>query len=299
MLIATDLDGTLLSPRGTLTDRTRAAIAAAERAGVPVVPVTARQIYGVTELRGGLGRWALCSNAAICWDLHAGTVLFRRTMAAEVTRRFARALSAAAPGTVFAAIQDDGRIFASQDGYARLCVFADHHRDPATMPALSLDEVTGSDCLKLVARHPRLSVAELTAVAESLRMDDAVHVTSSGAGMLEVSAAGVTKDTGVAMLADHLGMTRADVVAFGDGENDVELLAWAGRSWAVANAVPAAIAAADRIAGSNAEDGVARVIESLLAEPALPAGTGAGCDPGPGSSGAAGGDWSHGVAEES
>ncbi|MCI1749086.1 MAG: Cof-type HAD-IIB family hydrolase [Acidipropionibacterium sp.] len=271
MLIATDLDGTLLSPRGTITDRTREAVAAAERAGVPVVPVTARQLYGLTDLREGLGRWALCSNAAICWDLHAGTVLFRRTLPAPVCRRFARALSAAAPGTVFAAIQDDGRTFASQEGYAALCVFSDHHRDPAAMPALSLDEVTGFDCLKLVARHPRLSVAELTAIASALPEADAVHVTSSGAGMLEVSAAGVTKETGVAMLADRLGMGRADVMAFGDGENDVELLAWAGRSWAMANAVPAAIAAADALAPSNAEDGVAQVIESLLAENLRPA----------------------------
>ncbi|AZZ41396.1 HAD family phosphatase [Acidipropionibacterium jensenii] len=265
MLIATDLDGTLLSPDGSISPRTRSAVAAAEKAGVPVVPVTARQLYGLTDLRDGLGRWALCSNGAICWDLHAGTVLFSLPMTGEVARRFATALSAAAPGTVFAAIQDDGNFFASQAGYPELCTFSDHHRDPAGMPRMSLAEVTATDCLKLVARHPSLTVAQLGAVAASVADPHQVHITSSGAGMLEVSAAGVTKDTGVSMLAERFGMTRSDVVAFGDGDNDVELLSWAPRSWAVANAVPAALAAADRVAPSNAEDGVAQVIESLLA----------------------------------
>lgn len=265
MLIATDLDGTLLSPEGTISARTRAAIAAAEAAGVPVVPVTARQLYGLTGIREGLGRWALCSNGAICWDLHAQTVLFALPMTSAVARRFATALSQAAPGTVFAAIQDNGQYFASQAGYPDLCVFSDHHRDPAEMPTLSLAEVTGAECLKLVARHPRLSVPQLSRIAEAVADPAEVHITNSGAGMLEVSAAGVTKDTGVAMLAERLGMTRADVVAFGDGDNDVELLAWAPRSWAVANAVPAALAAANHRAPSHAEDGVAQIIESLVA----------------------------------
>ena len=55
MLIATDLDGTLLTPEGTISPRTRDAIRAAERVGVPVVPVTARQIYGIEKWRDDLG----------------------------------------------------------------------------------------------------------------------------------------------------------------------------------------------------------------------------------------------------
>jgi len=265
MFIATDLDGTLLTPSGTISARSAAAIAAAEEAGVPVVPVTARQLYGLDDLRSRLGRWALCSNGAVCWDLHAETVLFHLETSAEVASTFARELLAVEPRTRFASIQRDGAFFASQAGYADLCVFTDHHRDPAGMPRMSLTEVTATDCLKLVARHPSLSVAQLGAVAASVADPHQVHITGSGAGMLEVSAAGVTKDTGVSMLAERFGMTRSDVVAFGDGDNDVELLSWAPRSWAVANAVPAALAAADRVAPSNAEDGVAQVIESLLA----------------------------------
>lgn len=265
MLIATDLDGTLLTPEGTISPRTKAAIRAAEEAGTPVVPVTARQIYGIERWRSDLGRWALCSNGAICWDLHDGTVLFRRLLPAAVARRFAEGLLRAAPGTRFLAIRDDGHTFASQAGYAELTSFADHSRDPGTMPALDLDEVLGGDCLKLVARHPSLPIAELSRLADGLGMSDEVHVTTSGKPMLEVSPAGVTKDAGLETLCDHLGIDPRDTVAFGDGANDVEMLAWAGQSWAMANAVPEAVAAADHRARSNAEDGVARVIEELLA----------------------------------
>lgn len=266
MLIATDLDGTLLTPAGTISARTASTIAAAEEAGVPVVPVTARQLYGLDGLRSQLGRWALCSNGAVCWDLRAETVLFHLEMSAGVASAFAHELLDAEPRTRFAAIQRDGGYFASQTGYPDLCVFTDHHRDPADMPRLSIAEVVAEPALKLVARHPGLSVDELAEVAARLPSAGKVHLTSSGAGMLEISAVGVTKSAGLELLAEHLGMTRADVMAFGDGDNDVEMLEWAGRSWAVANAVPAALEAAGNRAPSNAEDGVAQVIESLLAK---------------------------------
>lgn len=86
-----------------------------------------------------------------------------------------------------------------------------------------------------------------------------------GPPMLEISAKGVAKDSGLSMLCDHLGIEQRGTVAFGDGANDVEMLAWAGDSYAMAHAVPLAVAAARHRAPSNAEDGVAQVIEKLLA----------------------------------
>lgn len=264
MLIATDLDGTLLAPDGTISPRTYDAIRAAKKAGVQVVPVTARQIYGIEKWRDGLGRWALCSNGAICWDLQAHTVLFRQLMSAAVANEFAHRLLAAAPGIRFLTIKDDGFAFASQRGYAELTTFADHSREPSEMPALELGEVLDGDCLKMVARHPDLPIEELTACAASVGMADEVHVTTSGKSMLEISAKGVTKDSCLSMLCDHLGIDQGDTVAFGDGANDVEMLAWAGDSYAMANAVPSALEVARHQAPSNADDGVARVVEKLL-----------------------------------
>ena len=164
---------------------------------------------------------------------------------------------------MFATIRDDGEEFVSQTGYAELADVADHNRDPRTMPSLPLEDVVAQDCLKLVARHPSMPVDELARLAVSVGGDQ-VHVTTSGVPMLEISPAGVTKDSGLALLCEHLGVDRADVVAFGDGANDVEMLTWAGTSWAVGNAVAQAKEAADHVAESNDDDGVAQIVEGLL-----------------------------------
>jgi hydroxymethylpyrimidine pyrophosphatase-like HAD family hydrolase len=87
---------------------------------------------------------------------------------------------------------------------------------------------------------------------------------SGGSGLLELSAAGVCKAEALADWCTGLGVGPDGVVAFGDAPNDAPMLAWAGRSFAVANAHPEAALAAKGRCGSNAEDGVAAAIESLL-----------------------------------
>ena len=82
--------------------------------------------------------------------------------------------------------------------------------------------------------------------------------------LLELSALGVNKATTLARLAERWDITPDEVVAFGDMPNDVELLRWAGCWFAVGNAHPLALEAADRHAPSIKDDGVAQVIEELL-----------------------------------
>lgn len=82
--------------------------------------------------------------------------------------------------------------------------------------------------------------------------------------MVEIAAEGVSKARGLARLCADLGVDAADVVAFGDALNDVEMLQWAGTAIAVGNASEAVKLAADRVTADNAEDGVAQVLEDLL-----------------------------------
>ncbi len=97
-LIATDLDGTLLRPDLRLSPRTLRALAAARAAGIPVVPVTARQPRGLRPIAraAGFGGWTLCGNGALCVHLGTGEVLFEAHVAADVQRAVAEALSARA-----------------------------------------------------------------------------------------------------------------------------------------------------------------------------------------------------------
>ncbi len=265
-LVATDLDGTLLRDDLSTSRRTRAALDAARRAGVLVVPVTARQPIGVRHIAedAGFEEWAICSNGSLGIHLTTGELLFEEPITVAAQQRLVAALAERVPGLLHVSVRDGGEGFVAQEGYAALARFEDHKRDVSTMGGHTLVEVLAEPSLKLVVRHPELGVPELLRAARELGHDD-VALTHSGAPFLEVMAAGVDKAWGVARLCERLGIDREDVVAFGDAPNDVEMLAWAGHGVAVANAVPEAREAADEVTASNEDDGVALVLERLLA----------------------------------
>jgi len=96
------------------------------------------------------------------------------------------------------------------------------------------------------------------------RLAGRLHISKSLPYFLELAAAGVTKGSGLDFLAERLGFTRAETIAFGDGENDVELVDWAGYGIAVANAHPRVRAVASWVCPSAADEGVAQVLEALL-----------------------------------
>ena len=83
-------------------------------------------------------------------------------------------------------------------------------------------------------------------------------------GLMEISAAGVTKGVALARLCALRGVDPDDVIAFGDMPNDLPMLAWAGTSYAVANAHPSVRQAADHVAPANDDDGVASVLSELF-----------------------------------
>jgi Cof subfamily protein (haloacid dehalogenase superfamily) len=101
-------------------------------------------------------------------------------------------------------------------------------------------------------------------VVMKARFDGRLYIAKSLPHFLEFAAPGVTKAAGLAFVAERLGFSREATVAFGDGENDVELLEWAGYGVAVANAHERVLAVADFICPSVDEEGVAQVIEALL-----------------------------------
>jgi Cof subfamily protein (haloacid dehalogenase superfamily) len=270
-LIATDLDRTLLTGDGTVSPRTRAALDAATAAGIPVVPATARNPVGLQHLQPetGFRDWALCSNGAFGVHLSTRELLFADELPAGIIGRFVRTLDRAVPGVRYAAVRDAGEQFVAQEGYADLATFADHKRDPAAMHGESLATVTGASALKLVFRHATISSADLFDIARGLvgsgTLDGAdFEMTMSGAPFVEVMASGVSKASGLTQLCARLGVRQSEVLAFGDGLNDREMLAWAGHGVAVANADDAVKDIADAVTGSNDEDGVAQVLERIL-----------------------------------
>jgi Cof subfamily protein (haloacid dehalogenase superfamily) len=96
------------------------------------------------------------------------------------------------------------------------------------------------------------------------RFDGRLYISKSLPYFLEFASPEVTKASGLQFVVERLGLGAGRTVAFGDGENDVELLGWAGFGIAVANAHPRVLAAADWVCPSAEEEGVAQVIEALL-----------------------------------
>jgi Cof subfamily protein (haloacid dehalogenase superfamily) len=96
------------------------------------------------------------------------------------------------------------------------------------------------------------------------RFGSRLYISKSLPYFLELAAPGVTKGAGLDFLAERLGFTRAETIAFGDGENDVELVDWAGYGIAVENAHPRVRAVASWVCPSAADEGVAQVLEALL-----------------------------------
>ena len=117
---------------------------------------------------------------------------------------------------------------------------------------------------KLLVRHPAMDFAEVAERARRAVGEDAV-VTWAGLRLVEISAAGVTKAFALERLCRRLGVAPAEVVAVGDMPNDLAMLAWAGTGVAVANATREVLDAADEVTAANTDDGVALLLERILA----------------------------------
>ncbi len=265
-LIASDVDGTLLGTTHRLSERTIATLAAARDAGIAVVPVSGRQPFSITEaLAGTFLAEGLCigSNGAVGVHQATGEVLFEDLLSPAAQRQLFAAMDARLPGCRAASVRDGGDSFFPQEGYVALMNPGDHNRAASVLPEYPLGEVLGGASVKFVIRHPDASADDLLAAAREAGVPG-VHPTTSGVPFLEVSAASVTKASGLEQLCRRLGVERHEVVSFGDNNNDAEMLAWAGIGVAMGNAVPEALAAADQVTDHVDADGVAAWIERHL-----------------------------------
>lgn len=257
-LVATDLDGTLVRKDGSVSDYTRSVLTRLDERGIPVIFVTGRPMRWaelVFEHVGSHGL-AIISNGALVWDVAAGLPRMERAMAPELVVKVANVLRDAVPGSNFAIETMHG-------------LGLDHEFMPRFPPAddvrrAPLEELVDGPVLKLLARHEELSPGDYWSLAEKA-VGDLVTVTwSSSTALLEISAAGVTKASTLAMVCDEMGIGADEVIAFGDMPNDLPMLTWAGTSYAMADAHPSVVSCASHIAPSHEDDGVARVLTEVF-----------------------------------
>jgi hypothetical protein len=260
-LIACDLDGTLLTPEGGISPRTAAVLARAKAAGARIVPATGRPIRGVLEVLAhpALRGLAVCSNGAVLYDYAEDRVLAASTITAQQLKAAIGAALSAVPGCTFAVDRLD-----PESLLPTAMLTGPDYRHAWPEPAAAetdLDDLASEPVTKLLVRHIGMTSEDLAARLAPL-LDGEVGVTFSVPnGMVEIVPGGVTKSVGLARLAEAAGFPPPRTIAFGDMPNDIDMLRSADHGVAMSNAHPDVVAVADEVTASNAEDGVALVLE--------------------------------------
>ncbi|HJX44063.1 MAG TPA: HAD family hydrolase [Geodermatophilus sp.] len=268
-LVATDLDGTLLSSDGVVTPRTRAALEACWDAGIPVVGVTGRGPRLLDSVHAALaGRGiAVLAQGGFVVDLERDEVLRTVGLPREQATAVIERIESVA-GDLVVAVED-----AAEQGEVHSALRVQHGFDwPYPEPAHLLPRhqvlPTGA-VLKVFLRSSTLGQDELLARARRVVDPVEAELTHAGLGFIEVLPPGVTKATGLAVALARYDVGLGDVLAFGDMPNDLPMIGAVtdagGRAVAVANAHPAVRAAAGRLTGGHDADGVAHYLEAVLA----------------------------------
>ena len=261
-LVATDLDGTLLRSDDTVSERTRDALAAATAAGAAHLVVTGRAVPWTRHILDELGYdgLAVCGQGAQVYDAGAHRLLTSVTLDRQLAGVALAKIEAEVGPLYLAASRDglDGEVLTGP-GYAL------KGRLPA-VPFTDAGDLWAAPLNKIYIQHPTLSDDEL-AEAATRAAGGFVTVTMAGAGIVELLPLGLSKATGLSLAARRLGVKPAETIAFGDMPNDLPMFAWSARGVAMANGHAELRAVADEVTASNDEDGIAVVLERLLAQP--------------------------------
>ena len=260
-LVATDLDGTLVRTDGSISGRTVEVVERLEAAGCLFVMVTGRPPRWMSVVADEIGHHglAVCANGALLYDLHTERVVQAHLLDAQAARDVVDALRRDIPGIAFAV--EKGPSDGVPGSFAREPVYVPRW-DNGEVAVEEVDELLAGGAVKLLARSESHGSDELLAAARAALGGTAAELThSSDGGLLEISAGGISKASGLAALAAQRDIPADEVIAFGDMPNDLPMLAWAGRSVGMANAHPDVLAEVDEVTATNDEDGVARVLE--------------------------------------
>jgi Cof subfamily protein (haloacid dehalogenase superfamily) len=263
LLIASDVDGTLLNDDEAITQRTRAAVHAAVAAGVTFVLATGRPPRWIEPVVTALGLapMAVCANGAVVYDPGQDRIVSVRTLSPDVLGELAEIATGAIPGAGLAverigASAHDAATpqFVSSPGYEHAWLNPDNTE-------VSLQDLLSAPALKLLVRRAGARSEDMAATLAKHVGAQGDITYSTNNGLVEVVPHGVSKASGVAQVAGPLRIAADDVVAFGDMPNDVPMLRWAGHGVAMGNAHREVLAAANEVTAPNNDDGVARVLE--------------------------------------
>ena len=262
-IIATDLDGTLMAPDHlTVTERTKSALLKAHDKGVKIAVATGRALSftkGVTE-QIPFADYVICSNGASVYDRNAGEFIYSNLVSPEVTKEAVAFLETL---PVYYNIYMNGKIYA-QDGKAEFFTnynlpleFLEDFASKLTICESMLEEVEGIGAELIDVFY----TAETKKLIFDFFESKGLVLTSALTGVVSATAVGSDKGTALKGLCDIMNFEADEAMTFGDASNDSTMLKFAGYSFAMANGDEICKASAKFEAPSNAEDGVAQMVE--------------------------------------
>ena len=247
-LVALDIDGTLVDFSENMSPMVAKAVAEVTAAGAHVVLSTGRSTFGITRIIEMLGLESghcVASNGAVTFSYPPVEITSAVTFDPEPAVRM---VLAKVPDAIVA-VEVIGR------GYRTNKLFPEGEIT-GEMWLESVEELMREPVTRVIIRDPQSSAEDFVALAEELGL----HGTNYFVGYtawLDLAPEGVSKASALAQIAGTLGVAQADVLAIGDGRNDVEMLQWAGRGVAMGQAPDSVKAIADAVTGTLAEDGAA------------------------------------------
>ena len=260
-LIALDLDGTLLNSDKLITPRTVAALQAAMQKGVHVTIATGRMLLGAAQFAQQVGMHAplICCNGGVVQGVDDDEPLFVRHLTSETVRG------------ILSICHEHGWY---ANWYIGRDVYVEHFDKDyfyayRTIKDFPLKEVGDrflddtDDVIQCVVRDLDGHVAEKVAALQDALPGQFQAQQNTGTSA-DLTPNGVTKALGLAFLMHHYGLAPENVMACGDGDNDLPMLKFAGTAVVPANGLPCAKALATYHAESNDEDGIAKAVEELV-----------------------------------
>lgn len=276
LLVALDLDRTTLDRAGGLSDNNRRALLDAMRRGITVCIASGRCFDSLpacmTEIPGI--QYAITGNGACLYRLSDGKRLKASLISAPATSIILDTAQAFAPRAALAYEAFlDGKAYAGSDYFEDPVRFG---ATPAAVPYIRATRRLVPDIRQFILNHAgKLDSLDIVTGLEDVKREieaalhartQEIYTTSSVRQLLEISDRHSGKGRALQALAQMLSIPQEQTAAFGDADNDVQMLTWAGTGIAVANASPAALAAADFVTKRHDEDGVAWGLEKLEQE---------------------------------
>lgn len=264
-MIGLDLDGTLLTSDKKLLPFTRQVLTEAIERGIQVLMATGRPYTGIPEeLRKLPGiRYALTSNGARILDTQTGKALIEHLLPLESAKK---ALEILQKYDTLQEVYFEGQGYAEAEKLDRI---SRYHHNPHMWEYVRSSRKPVDSLPELIAREGRdmdkvqalfADMGELAQAWKELeRYEELVLVSSLGYN-IEINAAGVDKGIGLMELGELLGFCPEEIMACGDGDNDIQMLERAGIGVAMGNAEEKVKAAADYITETNDEEGAAKAI---------------------------------------